>query len=123
MRMALLDWQASAVGNRLKVAKELCAAEFPSFLAGEQVVRAVCRPLAQPCPECSRLIEQRLPAVLVERLYGVERTFESANRNRAGLEIDVGQFDSADLGRTETMPICQQDHCPIPRRTILRGFE
>ena len=65
MRVPLLSRKASAFGNRLKVAKELCSVEFPSFLPGEQEVRAITRSLAQPCPECSRLVKQRLSAMLV----------------------------------------------------------
>jgi hypothetical protein len=41
MRMPLLDWKASALGDGLKVAKELRSAEFPSLLAGKQEIRSV----------------------------------------------------------------------------------
>jgi hypothetical protein len=63
MRVLFLDRKASAFGNRLKVAEELRSVKFPSFMAGEQVVRAIRWSLAQPsqsaavsssngCPRC-----------------------------------------------------------------------
>src|ERR1035441_3335275 len=105
MRVPFLGGKASTFGNRLKVTKELRSVEFSSLLTGEQVVRAILRPLTQPSPECSRLVKQRLPAMLVQRLYGVERAFEPPNRDGTSLQVDIGQLDSTDLGRSEAVPI------------------
>src|SRR5258708_11080845 len=89
MGMRLLHRQSRRFRHLLEAAKELRAIESPSFLRAEHVIRAVCRALAEPGADGCRFIEQWLAAVLVERLYGVERALQSADRNRAGLEIDV----------------------------------
>ena len=72
LRTTLLDWKVGTFSNYLKVAKELRPAEFSSLPVGEQVVRAIRRPLAQPGTECSRFVKKRLPVMLVDSLYGVE---------------------------------------------------
>src|SRR6267378_5659933 len=123
MRMPLLHRQSHRFRHLLEAAKELRAIESPSFLRAEQVIGAIGLALAQPGPDSCRFIEQWLAAVLIERLYGVERTFEATDRNRAGLEIDIGQLDSADLGSPQAVTIREQDHCPIPRGSFSRGLE
>src|SRR5258708_529603 len=123
MRMPLLYRQSRRFRHLLEAAKELRAIESPAFLRAKKIIGTVRRALAEPGSDGCRFIEQWLAAVLIERLYGVERTFQPSNRNRAGLEIDIGQLDSADLGGAKTMPIRQQDHCPIPRGSPSRSLE
>src|ERR1700683_1566631 len=61
--------------------------------------------------------------MLGDGLYGVERAFEPPDRNGTGLQVDVGELESADLGSSEAVSICEQNHCPIPRGSFPCGFE
>lgn len=73
--MPLLRWKASLFCNFLEIAEELNPAQLFSFLACEQIVRTVCRSLAEPRPYGRCFVEQWLSAVLIKRLDCVPSIF------------------------------------------------
>src|SRR5271156_542614 len=98
--MPFLGRQACLDRDRLEDAEELSAVKPSAFLRSEHKIATIVRSLAQPSLHCMDLIQQRLPAMPVERLYRLQAPLEPSQRDRFVLYVQVAHLQPADFTRS-----------------------
>jgi hypothetical protein len=95
--MSLLGWQACLSRDCLEDAEELSAVKPSAVLRSEHKTAAVVCSLSEPSLDCKDLIQQRLPAMPVERLYRLQTSLEPSQRNRFVLYVQVAHLQPTDF--------------------------
>jgi len=53
----------------------------------------------------------------------MERSLQTADGDRTRFQIHISEFDTADFGSPEAVPVRQQNHGPIAGRAFSRSLE